>query len=470
MKKIILSFILVFVFIGPVFSDPFLDQFDQLTIPEIKIPAISREVLPPGIKFYYLPNKELPVFEMQVLIEVGSIDESPEKRGLASVMMELLRTGGSVHTSSKEIDRMLEQYAMVLSSETHAEFSLFKIRSLAKDAPQAMKLFFELLTKPAFDEARLNTIKQTMGDEILRRNETPSDVAKREYRQVLFGNESVWARLPSLETTSHITRDDVMQFYKNYVGPQKIWLATSSQISKGQILKKVSEFSSFWKDSTVERIKPAPVVKEWQPGVYIIPQKNTQSALTLGHFGDTRQNPDKYALVLANYILGGTTFGGRLGSRIRVELGLAYGAYSVYELTTDVGAFEMQISTQSQTTAQTLRETKSVFENFVTTNYPTDREILDAKKAILTRLIFELSDPFEIVESQVYYDYYGYPPNYLSVYQKKMLAVGKGDVERVLQNYFFPDRLVMVVVGDPEKMGDLSKIGGAIHTLPLDLD
>ena len=51
-----------------------------------------------------------------------------------------------------------------------------------------------------------------------------------------------------------------------------------------------------------------------------------------------------------------------------------------------------------------------------------------------------------------------------------MLAVGKGDIERVLQNYFFPDRLVMVVVGDPEKMGDLSKIGGAIHTLPLDLD
>ncbi|OGQ07680.1 MAG: hypothetical protein A3G32_00595 [Deltaproteobacteria bacterium RIFCSPLOWO2_12_FULL_40_28] len=470
MKKIILTFILVFSFIGLVLSDPFLDQFDQLNVPEIKMPEISKEVLPNGLKFYYLPNQELPVFEMQALIEVGSIDESVEKKGLAAVMMELLRTGGSLHTSSKEIDQTLEQYAMMVSSETHAEFSVFKIRSLAKDAPLAIKLFFELFTEPAFDEARLNTIKQAMTDEILRRNETPSDVAGREYRQVLFGNESVWARLPGLKTTSQITRDDVVQFYKNYVGPQKIWLAVSSQISKAQILKTISEYSFSWKNSTIDRTKPAPVVKEWKPGLYVVPQKNTQSALTLGHFGDTRQNPDKYALILANYILGGTTFGGRLGSRIRVELGLAYGAYSAYALTTDVGAFEMNISTQSQTTAQALSEAQSVFKNLVTQNYPTDREILDAKKAILTRLIFELSDPFEIVESQVYYDYYGYPPNYLSVYQKKMLAVGKGDIERVLQNYFFPDRLVMVVVGDPEKMGDLSKIGGAIHTLPLDLD
>ena len=99
----------------------------------------------------------------------------------------------------------------------------------------------------------------------------------------------------------------------------------------------------------------------------------------------------------------------------------------------------------------------------------TQTELDDAKRTILNQLIFQYEDPFKIVEATVKYDFYGYPPNYLQIFQDEIKAVSLAKIRGVFRGYFFPDSLKILVVGNVKVIEELSSFG-QVERLPLDND
>ena len=78
-----------------------------------------------------------------------------------------------------------------------------------------------------------------------------------------------------------------------------------------------------------------------------------QGRVSIGHIGTMRDNPDRYALLMMNDILGGGGFSSRLMTRIRSDEGLAYSASSSFGLGVYYdGLFQVGFQSRSETVAR----------------------------------------------------------------------------------------------------------------------
>ena len=68
-----------------------------------------------------------------------------------------------------------------------------------------------------------------------------------------------------------------------------------------------------------------------RPGLYLVDKPDVnQGRVSIGHIGTTRDDPDRYKLLVMNDILGGGGFSARLLTRIRSDEGLAYSVGSSF--------------------------------------------------------------------------------------------------------------------------------------------
>jgi len=432
--------------------------------PEIKIHEFSS-----GAKLYYLENKELPIVEMDAMVKIGTIHDPQDKKGLLNMLAYGLRTGGTKKYKGEEIDRQLENAAMDLSVNAGAEVSFVSIKSLKRDEAKLFDLFFEVLHEPVFDADKIELGRKQMLQALARRNENPMAVAKREFLQRLYGTQNVWARTAEESTIQNITRDDLVSWHKAYFAPNNFWFVVTGDISFEEAKKNIETHLSNWERSTQVLPEVSAVEKEWDSANYLINKDVKQSAVVMGHFGEKRFNPDKYALTLANYMLGGSTFGSRLGNWIRTSLGLAYGINSSFGLGSDYGPFTIAASTSAATTVQMISEIKKTMKE-ISGLSPFNRNELDkAKKAILNQLVFENDEPAKIVRARRFYDYYGYPADYLSVYQKEIQKTTLEQVNAAFKKYIDPNKLIVLIVGNKKGIENLQNLGTVIDQ-PLDND
>ena len=77
-----------------------------------------------------------------------------------------------------------------------------------------------------------------------------------------------------------------------------------------------------------------------------------------------------------------------------------------------------------------------------------------AKDSVLNSLVFAFERPSSTLRRLVTYDYFGYPADFLTQYQKALEAVTKQDVQRVAREYFQPSKLTVVAVANQENFGE----------------
>lgn len=450
-------------------ADPIVEKLQDQDLPQIKEPDIEIVTLSHGVLLYYLQDEELPIMRIQSYFQVGKLHETYDERGLAGVFFLNWRSGGSLNWPAQELDEKLEFLAANISTNLDAELSSIKMTSLLKDADEVLPIYFDVMQNPVFDEERLQVNLNKAISSIPRRNEDPYSIASREFSQSLLGEKSPYAWLSNESTLKKITSNRLKDFHKKYIGQNGMMIAASSPLSRKEFVKKIEPYISRWKTDNKIAAEPKALKKEWQPSIELIDRNVNQSALVLGHFGEKRTNPDKFALILANEILGGSTFGSRLGDRLRTDLGYTYGVRSGFGFDRDYGVFKIVMQTKTETTLKSIQEIKSILKSMLEEKPITKEELKLAKERILNRLIFELSSPYQIVNRRLVYDHNGYPPKYLEIFQKKLSAVTLEEVRSVVSQYFFPDRLKIMIVGNKADLTDLKTLG-PVTDRPLDLE
>jgi zinc protease len=187
------------------------------------------------------------------------------------------------------------------------------------------------------------------------------------------------------------------------------------------------------------------------PGVYMIEKEGVnQSRIRVGHMGVKRDIPDEYALTIMNDILGGGGFTSRIVRRVRSDEGLAYNTGSAFERPVQYpGTFRAWFQTKHATAAFGTRLILDEIERIRTEMC--DAETVDNSKA---SLIGNVVNPFTsrsmIVNTFADDAYTGRPDDYWQNYTKNIGAVTPEDVLAAAQKYLHPDKLVFLIVGDPE--------------------
>ena len=208
------------------------------------------------------------------------------------------------------------------------------------------------------------------------------------------------------------------------------------------------------------------------PGVYLVNKAVNQGRVTLLLPGIMRDNPDYWALIIMNDILGGSGFSSRMVNRVRSDEGLAYSVGStfpggVYFPYCFHAGFQSKSRTVAYATALVIDEMKRIAAAPVT-----DQELASAKRAFVERLPRSFASKGQVVgvlAGEEFTGRYAKQPDFWQTVAAHINAVTQADVQRVAKKYLTPEQLVILVVGNqeeilkghpnhPEKLTDFGKL------------
>jgi zinc protease len=434
---------------------------------DIQIPKVQQYILPNGMQLFLLEDHELPLISVSARIRTGSIYEPPDKIGLAAITGTVMRTGGTVSRTGDEIDEQLESIAASVETGIGLNSGSASVSVLKKDIDVGLEILADVLMNPAFSEEKIMLAKIQHHSSIVRRNDDVRSIAAREFEKLIYGPESVYARHTEYATIANITRDDLVAFHKRFFGPNNIMLGIWGDFDTEEMIQKIQKAFEQWQNVNVQFPEVPHVKYEFPRKVSMIRKEDVnQSNIYLGHIGGMRNNPDYFALILMNRILG-SGFTSRLFKNVRSREGLAYSVYGVYSANYDFpGLFYVGCQTKSEATIKAIRamieEVRKMTESQVT-----DEELALAKDSYLNSFVFNFDTKGEIVGRLMTYAYYGYPQDFLQKTKDSIEKVTKADVLRVAKKYLRPDDVQILAVGKPEDFDEPLSVLGHVDEIDI---
>jgi len=111
--------------------------------------------------------------------------------------------------------------------------------------------------------------------------------------------------------------------------------------------------------------------------------------------------------------------------------------------------FAINCRTKAGSTVQAIEAIRDVTRRLVEEG-PTEDEIRQAREAHVNSFVFTVDGTAAYMRSALYYRYYGYPDDYLATWRHRLAAVTRADIMRAARRLVHTDRLVVLVVGDPQ--------------------
>lgn len=429
-------------------------------LPPVKIPEPATFTLPNGMKVYLLEEHELPIVSGVALIRTGNLFDPPDKRGLAEITGEVLRSGGTKAKSGDEIDVQLEDVAASVESQIAETDGTLNFSTLRENTDQVLSVFKDFLVSAEFRDDKVELAKTQTRSAIARRNDEANAIASREFDSIVYGRDTPYGWEIEYADIDNIHREDCLNFYKRYYFPANIMLAVYGDFQTADMKQKLTRLFADWTTQQPPVPKFPEVRKKPAPGVYLAAKTDvTQTFFAVGHLGGVLRDKDYPALEVAAEILGGG-FSSRLFQRVRTKLGYAYNISAGWGANYDhPGLFEISGSTQSAHTVDTLKAAREELERIRTTEVA-DAELKTAKDTVLNGFVFRFDRASKTLNRLLMYEYFGYPKDFIFQYQKAIAAVTKADVLRAAQKYFRPQDLTIVAVGNPKDFGTpLSGLG-----------
>ncbi|HWZ29949.1 MAG TPA: pitrilysin family protein [Bryobacteraceae bacterium] len=479
--------VLLFVTAAAIAGAQELPSYKDLKYPplaQVKIPEPATVTLSNGMRVFLLEDHELPLIQGLAMVRTGNLFDPADKRGLSTVMAEVLRSGGTKSKTGDQIDEQLENIAASVESSMDETSASISFSGLKESAAAVLAAFKDVLTQPEFRQDKIDLSLSQMRSGIARRNDDANGIPDRELLSIVYGRNTSYGWQIEYEHLARIHRDDLIDFYKRYYFPKNILLAVYGDFSTAEMQDKLEKLFADWK---VEQppvppfpkveTRPSLAVVDGAPssggptgGIYLAEKPDvTQTFFAIGELGGTLRDKDYAALQVAADILG-QGFSSRLVSQIRTKLGYAYDISAQWAAQYDhPGTFRIGGSTKSASTTETIRAIGDELTKIRQTEV-SERELSEAKDAVLNSFVFNFDSPAKTLSRVLRYEYYGYPKDFLFQYRKAVDSVTRADVQRAARDHFKAENLTIVAVGNPKEFGkpltELGKVNKIDLTIP----
>ncbi len=457
-------------FAVPSCTQKYARNYKELEYPkmgDIQIPEVQRVTLANGMRLFLLEDHELPLIRVSARIRVGSIYEPADKIGLAAITGTVMRTGGTTSKTGDEIDEELEAIAASVETGIGLNSGSASMSVLTEDVDTGLSILADVLMNPAFREDKIQLAKILHRSAIARRNDDVGSIAYREYQKLIYGPDSIYARHTEYATIGNISRDDLVAFHTRYYHPNNVMLGIWGDFDAREMIKKIDKAFKGWKKVDVQPPTVPEVRYEYRSTANVIRKDDVnQSNIYLGHIGGLRNDPDYFALIVMNRVLG-SSFTGRLFKNVRSREGLAYSVFGNYSANYGFpGVFYVGCQTKSQSTVYAIRamteEVRKMTEAEVT-----DEELALAKESYLNSFVFNFDTKREIVGRLMTYEYFGYPADFLMKTKENIEKVTKMDVLRVAREHLRPDNIQILAVGRPQDFDEPLSVLGPLREIDI---
>ncbi len=308
---------------------------------------LSRSKLPNGLKVVMLPKTNRGETVSAALhIEFGNEQSLAGKSAVGDMTGSLLMRGTTNRTRQQIQDEMVKLNARIniFGGASEAEAS---VQTTAENLIPALRLMAEMLRQPSFPEAEFDQAKKREIAGIENRRTEPASLAPLALARVLnpFPRNDVrhvGSIDEDIEDTGKVTLDDVKKFHAQFYGASHGELVIVGQFDQAAVSKTAAELFGTW-TSPAAYARITTSFQKTEPINLKIETPDKQNAtfdagLRLPML-DT--DPDYPAMVLANYMFGGSITS-RVPDRIRNREGLSYGVNTGFSATPEGNAAQFR--------------------------------------------------------------------------------------------------------------------------------
>ncbi len=401
-----------------------------------------------GAKVYLVQNPDIPMLDLSIDFAAGSVRDRREKSGVAYLTNHLIQMGAE-GLDEEAIANAMADIGAGMSGRFDQDRAGLSLRTLSQpvERAQAIDILIRSLKTPLFPAAVVEREKTRLISSLKDAQIQPGRIASIHFNQLVFGAHPYALRASGeTQTLETVTREDLVSFYRQHY------------VARGAIIAMVGDISIEEAKDLAERLTQGLVVRSEEPlalpavvqtppgQTKLIDHDSAQTHILLGGVGVSRTDPDYFALLVGNHILGGGGFTSRITEQVRQQRGLAYSAYSYFMPMADQGVFMMGMQTRPEQAEEALRVSIKTLKEFVRQG-PTTEELINAQKNLVGSFPLRIDSNRKIHEYLSVIGFYQLPLNYLELFVGKVENVSAKQIQEAFSRHIDTEQLMMVVVG-----------------------
>ncbi|MDP6795684.1 MAG: pitrilysin family protein [Verrucomicrobiota bacterium] len=411
--------------------------------------------LPNGLRLATAQLPHMASVSLGIWAAVGSRCERESENGISHFLEHMLFKGTQRRTAA-QISREVEGIGGYINACTSEESTCYHARAHAGQADKLMDVLADMYLNPVIDRREITRERRVIKEEIAMTLDQPSQHVLELSDETLWPGQPLGRSIAGNERSLNRTRRrELAGFHaRHYVSGSTVVVAAGAICHRNltHLAKRLAK-----RIPPGERSNWFPAVNgQARPEIKLFTREMEQTQFALGIRTCSRHDPRRFALRLANVILG-ENMSSRLFQSIREEHGLAYSIYSTPNFYHDTGSLTIAAGLDTAHAQKALRLTLAELRHLCT-KPPGTAELRRARDYLIGQL--ELS--LENTESQMNWvgeQILGFdriiPPDEIKAHLNE---IRPGDIRRVANDFFRPERLCLSLVSPLKNDRGLRKL------------
>ncbi len=328
----------------------------------------------------------------------------------------------------------------------------FSLRSLTYPdlLAQSARLAARQMGEPAFPETVWVRERERISAALREADTRPGTLAGRAFAAAVYGQHPYGFEMTA-ETLARIGVADMQALYRSMILPCRARVTLVGAVDRAQADALVTQLlSHLAQQSPAGNCPSLPPVAEvaalTQASEKRIVFDSAQSHVLLGQPGFKRDDPDYFALIVGNYILGGGGFVSRLTDEVREKRGLSYSVGSGFAPGLHAGAFTVSLQTRPEQADKALQVAREVLAGFVAEG-PLESELQAAKDNLIGGFALRLDSNRKLLDNVASIAWNNLPLDYLDTWTQQLARVTLQDVRAAMARKLQPQKMVTVMLG-----------------------
>ena len=424
--------------------------------PAVTFPDLQRRTLANGLEVVLAERRDVPLVQMQLLVDSGYAADDPARPGLASLTMDMLDEGAA-GLGALEIAEREASLGAQIGTGAGIDVATVSASALTQNLPETLKLMADVALRPDFPADELERLRQQRLAQIQGEKSQPVGLAIRVLPSKLYGDGHAYSLPLSGSGTEaavqSFTRDDLVGFHRQWFKPNNATLVVAGDVSMAELVPQLERAFAGWERGDVPQ-KNVAAVGQPETQVYLLDRPGAQQSIVMAAgLAPARKDSDDLAVETLNTLLGGS-FTSRVNMNLREDKGWSYGARSLLLGARAQRPFLVYAPVQTDKTSESMSEVIRELRDVVGGRPATEAEVLQAKAGQTLTLSGRWETLGALGSSVAEIVQYDLDDDYYQRYAGEVTALDTDRVARAAGEIVRPDNVVWVVVGDLSQIED----------------
>jgi zinc protease len=411
---------------------------------------VEKVIIPEALSFRL--NNGVPVY----LIEAGTEDimrleftfragQVKEYLPLLASTTNVMLSEGSRNYTSEDLNRLLDYYGAFLNLSCEKDRAGIVVFFLSKHIEKVLELSREILFRPVFPEAELNSLMKKRLRWFMVNREKVQNLAIDQFFQSVFGKRHPYGHKVVEQDFNRMTPAILSDFHSKYYTPDNMAVIISGKIHE----ETTGLLNNYFGDISSKRIYTEDsenvLMGEKRKKVHIKKPGAVQTAIRIGSPTINKRHPDYPGLKILDSVLGGY-FGSRLMKNIREEKGYTYGIGSSLS-SLDLTGYKV-ISTEVGQ-KNYIKAIDEIYKEIrLLQSVPVEKEEMAVVRNYMSGEMVRMFDgPFALAESFRSVWEFGLDNNYYYRLAEKIKTIDPDEIIELARTYYNIDELYEITAG-----------------------